>query len=98
MIRIMHGVVNGKTIELAEDPGVPSGQEVEVRVTTLPDNPSAWGEGLRGCAGALSAEWTEEDDRILQEIYQERQQDHRQRSRTLCHTLGILNFQGDRVG
>jgi len=25
-----------------------------------------WGEGLRRCAGALTSEWTDEDDRILE--------------------------------
>jgi len=36
-----------------------------------------WGDGLRRCAGALADEWTEEDDRILEEIYQQRKYDTR---------------------
>jgi hypothetical protein len=72
MIKILHGVMNGKTIELSDDPGFPAGQEVEVSVTLLPDRNAPWGEGLRRCAGALANEWTEEDDRILEEIYQQR--------------------------
>ena len=77
MVKIMHGIVNGKTIVLTDDPGVPPGQEVEVRVTAVPARQSAWGEGLRRCAGALAEEWTEEDDYILEEIYEQRQRDHR---------------------
>lgn len=70
--KILHGVVNGKTIELTDDPGVPAGQPVEVIVKmVLPAQP-AWGDGLRACAGALADEWTDEDDRILEEIYQQR--------------------------
>ena len=75
--KTLHGVVNGKTIELAEDLGVPPGQEVEVRVTVVPVRSEPWGEGLRSCAGAMVDEWTEEDDRILDEIYQERKRDRR---------------------
>jgi hypothetical protein len=73
----LHGIINGKTIELTDDPGVPSGQQVEVLVTLLPSRNTGWGAGLRRCAGALAEEWTEEDDRILEEIYQERKRDSR---------------------
>jgi hypothetical protein len=75
--KTMHGVVNGKTIALTEDPGVPAGQEVEVLVTPLPSPLERWGEGLRRCAGALADEWSEVDDRILEEIYRERKHDGR---------------------
>lgn len=68
----LHGVVNGKIIKLNDDPGVPSGQEVEVTVKPLPAKSPDWGEGIRRCAGALADEWTDEDDRILEEIYQQR--------------------------
>ena len=37
----------------------------------------AWGEGLRRCAGAFAADWTEDDDRILEEIYRDRKSDSR---------------------
>jgi hypothetical protein len=72
MTKIFRGVMNGKMIELSDDPGVPTGQEVEVSVTLLPARKAPWGEGLRRCAGALANEWTEEDDRILEGIYQQR--------------------------
>lgn len=77
MNKVIHGVVHGRTIELTEDPGVPEGQEVEVVVKSIPPKRENWGEGLRRCAGALANEWTEEDDRILEEIYQERKLDSR---------------------
>jgi hypothetical protein len=52
------------------------GQRVEVQVRVLGKS-REWGEGLRRCAGALSGEWNEEDDRILSEIYQDRKRDAR---------------------
>lgn len=75
MPKVIHGVVHGRTIELQEDPGVPEGQPVEI-VLRVPSG-SAWGEGLRRCAGALSELWTEQDDRILAEIARERKIDSR---------------------
>jgi hypothetical protein len=72
----MRGKVRGTTIELDEDPGVADGQEVEITIKTVPAR-RPWGEGLRRCAGALADEWTEEDDRILEEIHQERKRDTR---------------------
>jgi hypothetical protein len=70
--KTLHGIVNGKTIELSDDPGVPAGQEVEVTVKPIPVKPAVWGEGLRRCAGSMADEWTDEDDRILEEIYPQR--------------------------
>lgn len=78
--KTIHGVINGKLIELAEDPGMPSGQEVEVLVKVSAVDDASWGEGLRRCAGALADEWTEEDDRILEALYQERHRDSRELS------------------
>jgi len=76
MTRTLHGKVHGKTIELDEDLGVIDGQEVEVKVKIVPST-KKWGEGLRRCAGALADEWTEEDDRVLNEIYQDRKRETR---------------------
>ena len=75
--KTLHGVVNGKTIELVEELGVPAGQKIELVVTLVTDNQLPCGEGLRRCAGSMAEEWTEEDDRILEEIYQERKRDTR---------------------
>jgi hypothetical protein len=76
MVRQVQGIIHGKTIELSEDPGVADGQQVEITIRTLP-TPRSWGEGLRRCAGAFAADWTEEDDRILEAIHQERKRDTR---------------------
>ena len=73
----MHGIVRGKSIELSENPGMPDGTSVQVWVKAITPAAPAWGEGLRRCAGALADEWTEDDDRILAEIHQERSQDAR---------------------
>src|SRR5712664_1235828 len=76
MVKTVQGIVHGKTIQLQEDLGVAEGQQVEIQVRVVPAaKPSV--EGLRRCAGALSDEWTEEDDRILEEIYQDRKRDTR---------------------
>ncbi len=76
MTKTLHGRMRGKTIELDEDLCAADGQEVEVQITFTPST-NKWGEGLRRCAGALASEWTEEDDRILNEIYQDRKRDTR---------------------
>lgn len=76
MIKPLHGVVHGRTIELTEDPGVGDGQQVEIIIKPVPPA-RPWGEGLRRCAGAFAADWTDEDDRILEDIYQERKRDSR---------------------
>ena len=77
MVRQVQGVIHGRTIELSEDPGVADGQQVEITIRAVP-TPRPWGEGLRRCAGAFAADWTEEDDRILEEIQQERKRDSRE--------------------
>jgi hypothetical protein len=73
------GKVHGKTIELDEDLGVAEGQEVEVQVKIispkkrLPGPPPGWQPGSKKTAACLLAgSWTEEDDRILEEIHQDR--------------------------
>ena len=67
------GVIHGKTIELQAAPGIPEGQEVEVAMRVIPQ-PAIPGQGLLRCAGILGDVWTEEDDLILEEIQQARQQ------------------------
>jgi len=71
MVKTVHGIVHGKTIELDEDLGVAEGQEVEVQVTIIPTSPGTepWGEGLRRCAGALAGipELDEDMEQILRE-------------------------------
>ncbi len=69
MTKVIHGIINGRTIELSEDLGLPPGEEVEVQVKTLPTTQN-WGEGLKRCAGALAddPEW----DAIMEEIHEGR--------------------------
>ncbi len=76
MHKVFQGVVHGRTIELAEDPGVGDGQIVHVVLST-PPAAEAWGEGLRRCAGALADQWTDEDDRVLDQLHEERRRDAR---------------------
>jgi hypothetical protein len=77
MTRTLLGVIHGRTVELAEDLGVADGQQVEITIKTVA-SPKRWGEGLRRCAGAFAADWTEDDDRIMEEIHQERKRDTRE--------------------
>jgi hypothetical protein len=84
MTKTLHGIVHGKTIELDEDLGVVDGQEVEVQVKMirprkrLPGPPPGWQPGRPSTtAGMLADSWTEEDDRILEEIYRDRKRETR---------------------
>jgi hypothetical protein len=71
MSKTLQGTVHGRTITLADDPGVAEGQQVEV--TLRPVAPASQpGEGIRESAGALADEWTADDDRILREIAEDR--------------------------
>jgi hypothetical protein len=72
---VMQGVVHGKTIELETSPGIEDGRRVElvVRVKQLPGPPPAWKSGSTETAAGMMADyWAEEDDRILETIYQDR--------------------------
>jgi hypothetical protein len=71
-----HGRVHGKRIELDENLGLIEGQEVEIQIKVI-KKIEPWGDGLRRCAGALADDWTDEDDRILEEIRQARKSDER---------------------
>ena len=74
MIRIVHGIVRGKTIELDETPGMAEGQEVEVQIRIVaPDK--KWGEGILRTAGALAddSDW----DSIIEEVHQGRKLERR---------------------
>jgi hypothetical protein len=71
MNRRIQGIVHGRTIEIGEDLGIPDGQQIEMIVSFV-GNKRPWGEGILSAAGALADSWTEEDDRILEEIYQDR--------------------------
>jgi hypothetical protein len=67
------GVVHGKTIELAESPGLPDGQAVSVIVKLVESNDARLppGEGLRRAFGGW-AEDGEELDKFLEWTRQQR--------------------------
>jgi len=49
--------------------------EVVLRSKSLPDPPPGWRPGeTKTAAGMMAEHWTEEDDRIMEEIYQARKQ------------------------
>ena len=74
MNKMIHGKINGKTIELDEDLGMAEGQEVEVQVRSV-QPARKWGEGILRTAGALGddPEW----DTIMEQIYQDRKVERR---------------------
>ena len=86
-VKLLRGVIRGKQIELETETGFDDGQSVEVLLRTeletpppgtkpLPGPPPLWKPGqVVTVAGALADDWTEEDDRILAEIYADRQRD-----------------------
>ena len=69
MMKTFAGTVRGKTIELAEDVGIPEGQAVAVTIQVVASQ-AAWGEGIRRSAG-VAAEAPEFDE-ALAEVYRDR--------------------------
>jgi hypothetical protein len=76
MRKTVQGIVHGRTIQLVQDLGLKDGEAVEVSVAPMPPR-TVWGQGLARCAGALADQWTDEDTRLLEEIYQDRKRDAR---------------------
>ncbi len=77
---VIQGVVHGKTIDLEASPGIEDGRRVELvlRVKELPGPPPGWKPGgTETAAGMMADYWTDEDDRILEEIYQDRKKSGR---------------------
>jgi hypothetical protein len=74
MSRILHGKVNGRTIEFDEDLGMAEGQAVEVEVK-IAQPAKKWGEGILRSAGG----WADhpEMDAIMEKIHQERKLERR---------------------
>jgi hypothetical protein len=68
---VLEGVIHGKTIELAIDPGLQDGERVEI-VIRRAGQPKAWGQGITATAGALAHLPPEEFDE-LDEIVRDRQ-------------------------
>ncbi|MBW3599340.1 MAG: hypothetical protein KY475_18985 [Planctomycetes bacterium] len=69
MLKTVAGTVRGKTIELAEDLGIPEGQAVEVTVQIAASQPVS-GEGIRRSAGIASD--VPEFEEALAEIQRDR--------------------------
>jgi hypothetical protein len=81
---MMQGVVHGSTIELESSPGLEDGRKVQLilRVGMLPGPPPKWTPGNTATAGGtMAAHWTDEDDKLLEEIYQDRKSDRRRARR-----------------
>jgi len=78
MIRIVQGIVHGKMIQLDAETGWEDGRKVEVilRADGLPGPPPGWKpENCETAAGMMASTWSEDDDRILEEIQRQRKQD-----------------------
>ena len=75
MTKSLHGKVNGRTIELDEDPNMAEGQDVEVQIRIINRPSHTPGEGLLRTEGALAndTEW----DAIMDEIHQARNLEQR---------------------
>jgi hypothetical protein len=71
MEQLLTGTIQGNTIVLDAPPDVPEGEHVEVIVRTSAAKRKP-GDGILRSAGALEFEFTEEDQRILDEIQQAR--------------------------
>jgi hypothetical protein len=74
MTKIIHGKVNGNTIEFDQHLGVPDGQEIEVQIKVISPT-GKWGEGILRAAGALADDpyW----DAIMEEVHQARKIERR---------------------
>lgn len=75
MIKKLRGVVRGRTVEFAEDLGVPDGQEVDFEMQVNQESPSREKMGWLRLEGILAddPEW----DEIMEEVYQQRKLQHR---------------------
>jgi hypothetical protein len=75
---VLHGVVHGKTIELERNPGIDDGRVVQVVLNVEP-SASAGKSAAVGyiTAAGMMANYTEDDDAVLAEIYEDRRRDTR---------------------
>lgn len=75
MEKVLRGIVHGNHIELLDNSQIADGTSVRVFVTTttLPPPPPGWTEnGSVSVGGILADVWTEEDDKIFEEIQKAR--------------------------
>ena len=75
---IIHTIqdITGPTVTIPVPPEF-AGQQVAIQIRVLAKKQEPWGEGLKRCAGILADDWTDEDDRILEEIHQDRKRTSR---------------------
>lgn len=71
---LSHGIIHGNIIELQNNPGFQEGQQVDVILTAASPQHDSGGE-TRYPPGSRALNWTEQDDRILAELYRQRQAD-----------------------
>ena len=76
MTKTLNGIVHGKTIELLDDPEMPEGANVRVVVCSTM-SASRRGGGFLRAAGVLADSWSEEDDAILEQFANDRNQSNR---------------------
>ena len=80
MNRVLRGVVHGRTVALDTETGLKDGRTVEIvlRAKELPGPPPGWEpDGKETAAGMMASDWTDEDDRLLDQIYQDRKKNTR---------------------
>ena len=83
MNKTVQGIVHGRTVELDDDPEIEEGRRVDVvrRVKQLPGPPPRWRPDSRETAAGMMADHgSDEDDRILEQIYRDRKRDSRRES------------------
>ena len=77
MIKRVHGTISGNTIIVDEDLCLSDGHKVEVLIESHKNSDTTWGSGLERCAGAFADSWSDEDDRVFEEIRKTRRVDSR---------------------
>ena len=73
MPEVVEGVIHGKTIELATDPGIADGQRVEVTIRTVPA-PDARIEAILRTSGSMADD--PDFEAIMEQIGRERHATH----------------------
>ena len=75
MTQVIEGVIHGRTIELDGDPGIEDGRKVQVILQA--ESPSSDEQAKRKTAAGMMANYTDDDDAVLAEIYEDRKRDTR---------------------
>jgi hypothetical protein len=76
---VMQGVIHGQTVELERSPGLDDGSVVQVVLNVERPSPAArsGGAGPPATAAGMMANYTEDDDAVLEEIHRDRGRDTR---------------------